>query len=127
MISIFSGMMILSVRGRSVEMNMKQPETEMFGNYGVPRDLRARIKIIGLYMVDILFVAGTILFSAMFASKIFVPKQLIQMIMFILLSGFIMLYLRLPINGGKRTWRSFYLYIRRRKKFFRSFEWRAKQ
>ena len=41
------------------------------GNYGVPRDIYARVKIIGLILVDIVFVGLSTLLSFIFGTKFF--------------------------------------------------------
>ena len=33
-------------------------------------------------------------------------------------------YLLLPHNGGKKIWQAIYIYLRRRKKMWISFDWR---
>ena len=82
----------------------------MYGEkYGVPRDIYAKIKIIGLLILDIAFVGITGL-------KIFPKSQWIQMFAFILLTPVMSLYLVLPANGGKKNWHSMFLFFRRRRK-----------
>lgn len=84
--------------------------------YGVPRDIYARVKIIGLFMIDLVFVGGFGIMALSFALRIFPPSQWIQMLLFIILSPVLSLYLILPTNGGKKNWKSMYLFFRRRRK-----------
>lgn len=84
--------------------------------YGVPRDVYARIKIIGLFMIDLLFVGGSAVLTLSIATKIFPTSQWVQMLCFILLTPVLCLYLVLPANGGKKNWHSMYLFFRRRRK-----------
>lgn len=84
--------------------------------YGVPRDIYARVKIIGLFMVDLVFVGGSGVMALSFGLRIFPPSQWIQMLFFIILSPILSLYLILPTNGGKKNWKGMYLFFRRRRK-----------
>lgn len=84
--------------------------------YGVPRDIYAKVKIIGLFMVDIVFVGGSAVVAFSIAPKYFPTSQWIQMLCFIILTPLMCLYLVLPTNGGKKNWQSMYLFFRRRRK-----------
>lgn len=84
--------------------------------YGVPRDIYAKVKIIGLFISDIVLIGGSALIAITFGPKIFPPSMWIQMFAFIFLTPLITLYLVLPSNGGKRNWQSMYIYFRRKRK-----------
>ncbi|MCY7070649.1 MULTISPECIES: DUF5592 family protein [Streptococcus] len=84
--------------------------------YGVPRDIYAKIKIIGLLILDIAFVGITGVIALSVGLKIFPKSQWIQMFAFILLTPVMSLYLVLPANGGKKNWHSMFLFFRRRRK-----------
>lgn len=92
----------------------------MTEKYGVPRDIRARIKIIGLFIVDFIFIGGSAVASLTFGMRLFPTNQWPQMIAFILLTPLMCLYLVLPINGGKKNWHSMVLFFRRRRKRYPS-------
>jgi len=100
---------------------------KMDGNYGVPRDLFTQVKLVGFFLRDIVTVLGSGFLGFILATKIFPPDQWIQMIVFILLSPIIALYLVLPTNGGKQNWHSLLLEIKRRKKFWISFDYDKEQ
>ncbi|KXT85323.1 DUF5592 family protein [Streptococcus oralis] len=84
--------------------------------YGVPRDIYAKVKIIGLLLLDIAFVGITGVIALAVAPKVFPKSQWIQMFLFILLTPLMSLYLVLPTNGGKKNWHSMFLFFRRRRK-----------
>lgn len=89
----------------------------MYGEkYGIPRDIYAKIKIIGLLILDIAFVGITGVIALSVGLKIFPKSQWIQMFAFILLTPVMSLYLVLPANGGKKNWHSMFLFFRRRRK-----------
>ena len=88
----------------------------MNDNYGVPRDIFARIKIAGFYVLDIAVVIGSTLGAFVFGSNFFPTSQIVQLILFTVLTGIIALYLVLPFNGHKSNASSILLYIKRRKK-----------
>lgn len=96
----------------------------MNDKYGVPRDIYTKVKIIGLFMLDIVFVGGSGIVSLMVATKVFPKSQWIQMFVFILLTMVLALYLILPTNGGKKNWNSMYLYFRRRKRRYISVDYK---
>ena len=85
------------------------------GNYGVPRDINARVKIMGLIILDIIFVGGSTLLAFVFGIKIFPNEQWMQFLAFMVLTAIWTLYLVLPTNGGKKNWRTIYLFFRRRR------------
>lgn len=84
--------------------------------YGVPRDIYAKVKIIGLFMADIVFVGGSAVVAVSVGTRIFPTSQWAQMLAFILLTPLMCLYLVLPTNGGKKNWQSMFLFLRRRRK-----------
>ena len=84
--------------------------------YGVPRDINAKVKIIGLFMADIVFVGGSAVVALSIGTKIFPTSQWPQLLAFIILTPLMCLYLVLPTNGGKKNWQSMYLFFRRRRK-----------
>lgn len=84
--------------------------------YGVPRDIYAKMKIIGLLMADIAFVGLSAVAAVSIGTKIFPTSQWPQMLTFILLTPLMCLYLVLPTNGGKKNWHSMLLFFRRRRK-----------
>ena len=84
--------------------------------YGVPRDIYAKVKIIGLFMADIVFVGGSAVAALSVGTKIFPTSQWPQLIAFMLLTPLMCLYLVLPTNGGKKNWQSMFLFFRRRRK-----------
>ena len=43
--------------------------------YGVPRDIYAKVKIIGLFMADIVFVGGSAVVALSIGTKIFPTSQ----------------------------------------------------
>lgn len=88
----------------------------MTEKYGVPRDIRARIKIIGLFFVDFIFIGASAVAAITFGMRLFPTNQWPQMIAFILLTPLMCLYLVLPTNGGKKNWHSMVLFFRRRRK-----------
>ncbi|EGO8510071.1 hypothetical protein [Enterococcus faecalis] len=99
----------------------------MNGNYGVPRDIFASIKIVGFIVWDILFVFGSGFLAFLLAPKVFpmtTISEVIQMVIFILLSTAIAFYLVLPANGGEKNWDSLLIAVKRRKKRWISFDWR---
>ena len=92
----------------------------MTEKYGVPRDIRARIKIIGLFFIDFIFIGASAVAAITFAMRLFPTNQRPQMIAFILLTPLMSLYLILPTNGGKKNWHSMVLFFRRRRKRYTS-------
>ncbi|SFC05646.1 hypothetical protein SAMN05660328_101321 [Streptococcus gallolyticus] len=92
----------------------------MTEKYGVPRDIRARIKIIGLFFVDFIFIGASAVAAVTFGMRLFPTNQWAQMIAFILLTPLMCLYLVLPTNGGKKNWHSMVLFFRRRRKRYTS-------
>lgn len=92
----------------------------MTEKYGVPRDIRARIKIIGLFFVDFIFIGASAVAALTFGMRVFPTNQWPQMIAFILLTPLMCLYLVLPTNGGKKNWHSMVLFFRRRRKRYTS-------
>ena len=88
--------------------------------YGVPRDIYAKVKIIGLFIADISFVGGSAVAAVHFGTRIFPTSQWAQLIAFVALTPLIALYLILPTNGGKKNWQSMYLFFRRRRKRYTS-------
>ncbi|MGT2808706.1 hypothetical protein DIX60_01825 [Streptococcus iniae] len=86
--------------------------------YGVPRDIYAKVKIIGLFISDIVLIGGSALIAITIAPKVFPTELWIQMFAFIILTPLITLFLVLPNNGGKRNWQSMYLYFRRKRRRF---------
>lgn len=84
--------------------------------YGVPRDIYAKVKIIGLFMADIVFVGGSAVVAVSVGTRLFPTSQWAQMLAFILLTPLMCLYLILPTNGGKKNWQSMFLFVRRRRK-----------
>ena len=92
----------------------------MTEKYGVPRDIRARIKIIGLFFVDFIFIGASAVAAVTFGMRLFPTNQWAQMIAFILLTPLMCLYLVLPTNGSKKNWHSMVLFFRRRRKRYTS-------
>lgn len=92
----------------------------MTEKYGVPRDIRARIKIIGLFFIDFIFIGASAVAAITFRMRLFPTNQRPQMIAFILLTPLMSLYLILPTNGGKKNWHSIVLFFRRRRKRYTS-------
>lgn len=92
----------------------------MTEKYGVPRDIRARIKIIGLFFIDFIFIGASEVAAITFGMRLFPTNQWPQMIAFILLTPLMSLYLVLPTNGGKKNWHSMVLFFRRRRKRYTS-------
>ena len=92
----------------------------MTEKYGVPRDIRARIKIIGLFFIDFIFIGASVVAAITFGMRLFPTNQWPQMIAFILLTPLMCLYLVLPTNGGKKNWHSMVLFFRRRRKRYTS-------
>ncbi|MCB4950884.1 DUF5592 family protein [Streptococcus mutans] len=86
--------------------------------YGVPRDIYAKVKIIGLFMIDIVFVGGSAVAALSVGTKFFPTSQWPQLLVFIILTPLMCLYLVLPTNGGKKNWQSMFLFFRRRRKRF---------
>ncbi|MDG3136401.1 DUF5592 family protein [Streptococcus suis] len=84
--------------------------------YGVPRDIYARVKIIGLFLADLSFVGGSMVAAVSLGTKIFPTSQWLQLLDFIILTPLMCLYLILPTNGGKKNWHSMLLFFRRRRK-----------
>ena len=95
----------------------------MTEKYGVPRDIRARIKIIGLFFVDFIFIGASAVAAITFGMRLFPTNQWPQMIAFILLTPLMCLYLVLPTNGGKKNWYSMVLFFRRRRKRYTSIDY----
>ena len=92
----------------------------MTEKYGVPRDIRARVKIIGLFFIDFIFIGASAVAAITFGMRLFPTNQRPQMIAFILLTPLMSLYLILPTNGGKKNWHSMVLFFRRRRKRYTS-------
>lgn len=92
----------------------------MTEKYGVPRDIRARVKIIGLFIIDLSFVGGSAVAAITFGMRLFPMTQWPQMLAFIVLTPLMCLYLVLPTNGGKKNWHSMVLFFRRRRKRYTS-------
>ena len=103
-------------------MNEKFSET-----YGVPRDIFARVKMIGLLIADLFFVGTCTLFAFRYGLKIFPKQQWIQMLLWVLVSSFTALYLVPPTNGGKANWKTIYLYFRRRRRRYISIDYQEKR
>ena len=100
----------------SVKTNIK--EKLMYGEkYGVPRDIYAKIKIIGLLILDITFVGITGLIALSVGLRIFPKKSMdTKCSHSYFLTPVMSLYLVLPANGGKKNWHSMFLFFRRRRK-----------
>ncbi|RGN66793.1 DUF5592 family protein [Streptococcus anginosus] len=94
--------------------------------YGVPRDIKARMKMIGLFMADISFVGLSGIIALRYATKIFPTEQWFQMILFIVLSMLLSLYLVFPANGGKKNWHTLYLFFRRRRRRYISLDYQKR-
>lgn len=92
-------------------------------NYGVPRDIFVRMKILCFYVVDAACVGGSGFLASLIAQKLFPQTQPIQMLLFDVMTSVIAFYLLLPANGGKKNWHSFYILLIRRKKRWVSFDW----
>lgn len=92
--------------------------------YGVPRDIYAKVKIIGLFMVDIVFVGGSTVAAVSIGTKVFPTSQWAQLLVFVILTPIMCLYLILPTNGGKKNWHSMFLFFRRRRKRYISLNYR---
>ena len=84
--------------------------------YGVPRDIYAKVKIIGLFMADIVFVGGSAVTALSVGTKVFPTSQWPQLLVFITPTPLMCLYLASPANGGKKNWHSMLLFFRRRRK-----------
>ncbi|RID95979.1 hypothetical protein DYJ42_04845 [Streptococcus constellatus] len=94
--------------------------------YGVPRDIKARMKMVGLFMADISFVGLSGIIALRYATKIFPTEQWFQMILFIVLSMLLALYLVFPANGGKKNWNTLYLFFRRRRRRYISLDYQKR-
>ncbi|EPT35483.1 DUF5592 family protein [Streptococcus agalactiae] len=88
----------------------------MKDSYGVPRDIYAKIKILGIFLMDIVFVSLTGVLAFTFGMKLFPPQEWPIFLVFWLLSVTLVIYLLLPIRGGKKNWQSILLFFRRRRK-----------
>ncbi len=95
--------------------------------YGVPRDIYAKVKIIGLVMADIVFVGGSAVAAVSIGTKIFPTSQWPQLLDFVSLTPLMCLYLVLPTNGGKKNWNSMFLFFRRRRKRYVSLNYHRKE
>ena len=95
--------------------------------YGVPRDIYAKVKIIGLVMADIVFVGGSAVAAVSIGTKIFPTSQWQQLLAFVILTPLMCLYLVLPTNGGKKNWNSMFLFFRRRRKRYVSLNYHRKE
>lgn len=98
----------------------------MNDKYGVPRDIKAKVKFIGLFFSDLIFVGGSALAAVTFGMRLFPTSQWPQMLAFLILTPFISLYLILPANGGKKNWHSMVLFLRRRRKRYTSINYRRR-
>lgn len=94
--------------------------------YGVPRDIYAKVKIIGLVMADIVFVGGSAIAAVSVGTKLFPPSQWPQLLAFVVLTPVMCLYLVLPTNGGKKNWHSLFLFFRRRRKRYISLNYQRR-
>ena len=95
--------------------------------YGVPRDIYAKVKIIGLVMADIVFVGGSAVAAVTNGTNIFPTSQWPQLLAFLILTQLKCLYLVLPTNGGKKNWNSMFLFFRRRRKRYVSLNYHRKE
>ena len=103
---------------------MNSDEQSNGGNYGVPRDIYAKVKYGMFIAIDLAIVGGSLLGAFMLWLQVFPPQKLLQMLTFIFLTPIMVGYLLLPHNGGKKNWQAIYIYLRRRKKMWISFDWR---
>lgn len=95
--------------------------------YGVPRDIYAKVKIIGLVMADIVFVGGSAVAAVSVGTRIFPTSQWPQLLAFVVLTPLVCLYLVLPTNGGKKNWQSMFLFFRRRRKRYVSLNYQRRE
>lgn len=95
----------------------------MDGGYGVPRDIFAKMKIVGLLAWKLLVLGVSCIGGVLLGQHVFPSTQPLQMFAFMVLTPVIALYLVLPTNGGKSNWESLLNAIRRRKHRWISFDW----
>lgn len=100
---------------------------EMDEKYGVPRDIYAKVKIIGLVIADIVFVGGSAVAALSIGTRIFPTNQWPQLVAFMILTPLMCLYLVLPTNGGKKNWHSMFLFFRRRRQRYISLNYQRKE
>lgn len=89
----------------------------MNGNYGIPRDIYYVVKIAAVSVVKLGLVIAATLIAFSISTSLFV-NNLWLLLLFPINSAAIAIYLLLPTNGGKSNWQSFYLSLKRHKKFW---------
>lgn len=99
-------------------------QNEMNGNYGIPRDVRANVKLSIFILKDLVTMVITTMLTFFAAMRIFPTTQWVKMIAFIVLTIGIVFYLILPYRGGKKNWQALLLLARRRKTRWISFDWK---
>ncbi|WP_019773942.1 hypothetical protein [Streptococcus sobrinus] len=91
---------------------------EDFNVFGIVKDTKTVSKMWMFLMRDFIIVAVTVTATVMFATSIFPPGMLIQMLLFIILVPSLAIYLLLPYNGGKRNYHAVWLTLRLRRHRF---------
>lgn len=101
---------------------MNNNENKMGNDYGIPRDIYAHAKYLGVLLVDILIVLGTPLVTFVIGTNIFPPNAITHIIVFPIISTFLAVYLVLPANGGKKNFNQIMLNLGRHRFLWISFE-----
>lgn len=85
------------------------------GNYGLPRDLNAKIEYMGFNIFSVLI--GTVLpiMISWTANRLIFPlDQLLEWLLFTVLTFAICIYLVLPFNHQIPHWRAFWVFLTNR-------------
>lgn len=94
----------------------------MNNNYGIPRDIYARIKYGTVLLRDLFLIVATPFIIFTFQQSIFPPNALFHLVAFPLLSTVMVIYLLLPANGGKKNFNLLWLNFRSHRYFWISFQ-----
>lgn len=97
---------------------------KMNGNYGVTRDINAKMVMAGFLLWKLLVVVVALVIAFLTMGKIFPTNGWWKyaQILYLFLTPMWVGYLLLPVFSGKTILWAFWLAIRRKRQFYRSFQ-----
>ena len=87
-------------------------------SFGMPRELNAKTKVWGgISLTNFVIVGFVPIIVAAFTGRgiVFPKQQILQYLLFVVLTFVLCLFLVLPVPGGQPHWRAFWLLVSRRK------------